>query len=192
MNGLSGGDPQDRPSTGVAEHAPLRFLVALCQRSELADLASYIAIAGAGGRGIARVVHVVGFGGSARSPVPESAAHASALIEEAVFTLQLAGIGASGTVRHASLQGIGPVLIDEARNWRADAIVMRAPRPRRWHRFFGHGVLQQVLHRSTIATVLVSPRQRAAEHYLRHRAVPSAENAAASDATPRRGWRLWS
>jgi len=97
------------------------------------DLATYVATVGAESRVTARVVHVVEHAFPSGFAI-ETVGEAKNLVQEAAFMLQMAGIGAEGIVRHGRLDRIGIVLLEEAANWHADAIVLRARRAIGWQR----------------------------------------------------------
>jgi nucleotide-binding universal stress UspA family protein len=156
MSDTSGGSGIQGYPSAFAGTEPTRYLVGLRDTSELADLVAYISSVGANGRGIALVVHVVELVGRRDRLALEALPEAARIVDEAVFALRLAGIDTSGTVSHASLPRIGPILIEEASRWRANVIVLHARRRRRWRHLVGHGVREKVLRRSTATTVLVS------------------------------------
>lgn len=138
---------------GGSGHLPLRFLVGVDQRETIPRLIEYVATFAAAGRGIARVVHVVDHDRSGLEL--ETADEARDLVDEAVFMLRMAGIGANGVVRHGRMDRIGFLLVDEASLWQADAIVLSARRATGWRRLLGRGVREQVLRRSSFSTILV-------------------------------------
>jgi nucleotide-binding universal stress UspA family protein len=149
------GDADDVIRVGGGDRLPLRFLVGVDEQATIPDLITYVATVGAEGRAIARVVHVVEHAFPSGFAI-ETVGEAKNLVEEAAFMLQMAGIGAEGIVRHGRVSRIGIVLLEEAANWHADAIVLRARRAIGWQRLFGWGVREQVLKRSRVTTVLVS------------------------------------
>jgi nucleotide-binding universal stress UspA family protein len=139
------------------------LLLGVDERATIPHLVAYVATLGAQGRAVARVVHVIEHavqGGLALETFEE----ASSLVEETVFELRMAGIGANGTVRRARLRRIGPSLVQEASRWSADAIVLMGPR----RRLFGWGVREQVLRGSGATTVLVSGQPRTWQSRLGH------------------------
>lgn len=61
-------------------------------------------------------------------PYLETADEAWDVVNEAVFELRMAGVGASGEVRRSRLGHVGEAIVAEAAAWRADAIVLGAGR----------------------------------------------------------------
>ena len=149
------GSADDVIRFGAGDRLPLRLLVGVDEEATIPDLATYVATVGAESRVTARVVHVVEHAFPSGFAI-ETVGEAKNLVQEAAFMLQMAGIGAEGIVRHGRLDRIGIVLLEEAANWHADAIVLRARRAIGWQRLFGRGVREQVLKRSRMTTVLVS------------------------------------
>ena len=141
-----------------AGHLPLRFLVGVDEAATLPDLTTYLGSVGAHGRVVARAVHVVELVGLPSSRSLESAKEASALVEEAVFLLRMSGVGADGVVRNGAVDRIAEILLEEGSAWNADAIVLRARRTSGLRRLLGRGVREEVLRRSRMTTVLVSPQ----------------------------------
>jgi nucleotide-binding universal stress UspA family protein len=142
-------------SAALTDNLPQRFLVALDERATIPALAGYVARVAAEGRAIVRVVHIVDHAPPSGLTL-ETRDEAASLVEEAVFALRMAGVGAHGAVRHSRLGRVGLKLLEEASNWSADAIVLGARRAVGWQRLLSRGVREQVLRRSTIVTVLVS------------------------------------
>jgi nucleotide-binding universal stress UspA family protein len=140
-----------------AGHLPLRFLVGVDEAATLPDVTSYLGSVGAHGRVVARVVHVVELVGLPAVRSLESAKEASALVEEAMFLLRMSGVGAEGIVRNGPTDRIAEILLEEGSAWNADAIVLRARRTSGLRRLLGRGVREEVLRRSRMTTVLVSP-----------------------------------
>jgi nucleotide-binding universal stress UspA family protein len=92
--------------------------------------------------------------------VIETEEEAGSLVEAAVFSLRMAGIGASGAVRHGRVNRIAAVILDDATTWRADTIVVSGRRTQGLRRLTGRGVREQLVRRSTIPTALVSSPAR--------------------------------
>jgi nucleotide-binding universal stress UspA family protein len=155
VNDRAGEDTDDADHLGGGR-IPLRFLVGLDARATIPDLVAYVGTAGANGRAIARVVHVVELAGRRDRLAMESVEEASDVIDEAVFSLRMSGVGADGIVRHGRMDRIGLVLLEEAAKWHADAVILRGRRGRSWRRLLGPGVREQVLRQSRTTTVLVS------------------------------------
>jgi nucleotide-binding universal stress UspA family protein len=152
---------------GNADRGPLRFLVGLDEWATLPDLVSYVGSAGAHGRVVARVVHVVELIGFPTGFSLESVGEASALVEEGTFLMRMSGVGAEGVVRNARVDRIARVLLEEGLAWHADAIVLGARRSSGARRLLGRGVREQVLRRSSMTTVLVSPQSLRSKNRLR-------------------------
>jgi nucleotide-binding universal stress UspA family protein len=137
--------------------SPLRVLIGLDDREGGAHLLAYAKVLDRAGNVIARIVHVVEHVTVMGGPVIETPEEALALVDEAVFSLRMAGVGASGIVRHGRVNRIATVLLDEAASWQADTIVLSGRRTRGWRAISGRGVREQVLRRSSIPTTLVAP-----------------------------------
>jgi nucleotide-binding universal stress UspA family protein len=88
----------------------------------------------------------------------ESVGEASAMVEEGTFLLRMSGVGAEGVVRNGRVDQIARILLEEGLAWHADAIVLAARRTSGARRLLGRGVREQVLRRSSMTTVLVSPQ----------------------------------
>ncbi|HMK98488.1 MAG TPA: hypothetical protein VK425_13130 [Acidimicrobiales bacterium] len=114
---------------------------------------AYAQGAGANGpRPVVRVVHVIDY--CPGDLTPDVQGHARDLVDEAVFELQMAGLGGEGTIRRSTVRLTAATLIDEAATFGADDIVIGAPR----HRLFGFHVRERVL-RHKGATAVVAPHQ---------------------------------
>jgi nucleotide-binding universal stress UspA family protein len=137
--------------------SPLRVLIGLDDLEGSAHLLAYATVLDKAGNAIARVLHVVEHVTAMAGPVIETPEEALELVDEAVFSLRMAGVGASGTVRHGRVNRIATGLLDEAASWQADAIVLSGRRRRGWRAISGRGVREQVLRRSPIPTTLVAP-----------------------------------
>jgi len=160
VNGSAQDDKDRTTEDRGARRLPLRFLVGVDEKEAIPDLVAYVGTAGANGRAIARVVHVVELVGHPRLGI-ESIEVASDMIDEATFLLRMSGVGADGILRQARPTQIGQVLLEEANHWNADAVVLLARRAGPWRRLLGPGVRQQLIRHSSTTTVLVS-RQRLA------------------------------
>ena len=165
MNDRADGNMDGGASVGGDGRIPLRFLVALDERATIPDLVAYVGVAGANGRAIARVVHVLEFTGRPGGLTTESVEEASYVIDEAVFLLRMSGVGADGIVRRGRMDRVGLVLLEEAAKWHADAVILRGRRGRAWRRLLGPGVREQVLRQSSTTTVLVSRQTNAAPQH---------------------------
>jgi nucleotide-binding universal stress UspA family protein len=92
----------------------------------------------------------------------ESGQEASYAAEGAVFELRLAGIAAGGNVRSATVDRVAEAILEEARAFEADLIVLG--RPRRGElasRLFG-SVTMRVLRRSSCPVIVAA--RRSPEH----------------------------
>jgi nucleotide-binding universal stress UspA family protein len=127
----------------------LRLLVGLDERESIRDLVAYVQSIATGGQAVARVVHVIdhAFPSGFTLETPEEARD---LVDEAVFELQMAGVGAEPVVRHSRMGRVGLTIVGEASQWAADRIVLGG---RRGH-LFGSRVREQVLRRAPDATVI--------------------------------------
>ena len=150
-----------------ADRYPLRFLVGLDEWATLPDLVTYVGSVGARGSVVARVVHVVELMGIPASFSLESVGEASAMVEEGTFLLRMSGVGAEGVVRNGRVDQIARILLEEGLAWHADAIVLAARRTSGARRLLGRGVREQVLRRSSMTTVLVSPQSLRSKNRLR-------------------------
>jgi nucleotide-binding universal stress UspA family protein len=103
-----------------------------------------------------RVVHVRERAVHPRVPSLESPTHALALVDEAVFCLRQAGIGADGVVRSARTDHVARWIVYESGEARCDAIVLGSRRLRGIERASGRGVKERVI-RGTGLPVLVAP-----------------------------------
>jgi nucleotide-binding universal stress UspA family protein len=103
-----------------------------------------------------RVFHVREMSNLMRVPPLETISDAGDLVDEAVFRLRVAGVGADGRSRSARTDDVGDRIADEASLWQCDAIVLGSIRRRGFDRISGCGVRESVLRRSTLA-VLVAP-----------------------------------
>jgi nucleotide-binding universal stress UspA family protein len=105
----------------------------------------------------------------------ETESEASYVTEAAVFELRMAGMGASGHVRHAPFDKAAEAIIADATEWGADLIVLGYPRRGQLRtRLFGSVTLRVLQHAR--CPVLVAPaagrdsRHRVAEdRYAGHR-----------------------
>lgn len=87
----------------------------------------------------------------------ESRKHAEFQAEAAVFDLRMAGLAAGADVRHAIVDRVAEAILDEARSFGADLIVLGPPRRREFTaRLFG-SVIQRVIQRAD-CPVIVAPR----------------------------------
>jgi nucleotide-binding universal stress UspA family protein len=88
----------------------------------------------------------------------ETRDEASFAAESAVFDLRMEGFAAGGEVRHAVVDRVAEAILDEARNFDADLIVLGKPRRGEFKtRLFG-GISIRVIRRS-ICPVIVAARR---------------------------------
>jgi nucleotide-binding universal stress UspA family protein len=91
-----------------------------------------------------------------RVPALESPIDAQSQVDEAVFCLSQAGIGAEGRMRSARADHVARWIAYESGESRCDAIVLGSRRLRGIERASGRGVRERVI-RSTQLPVLVAP-----------------------------------
>jgi nucleotide-binding universal stress UspA family protein len=103
-----------------------------------------------------RVLHVRELSGLARVPPIETPAEADTLVEEAVFSLRLAGVGAEGRACSFLEDQVPFRIVEESLYWICDAIVLGTRRLRGVSRLSGRGVRDRVI-RLTILPVLAAP-----------------------------------
>jgi len=103
-----------------------RVLIAVADASQVGPV---VELARRAGVGQARVLHLnlrESYGGR-RFPL-ETDATASYAAEAAVFELRMAGLAASGLVRHALIGKAAEAITAEATEWGADLIILGPPR----------------------------------------------------------------
>jgi nucleotide-binding universal stress UspA family protein len=100
-----------------------------------------------------RVLHVRELSGLARVPPMETPDEAQSLVDEAVFSLQLAGVGAEGTACSLPEDHIARRIVEESLYWACDAIILGTRRLRGMSRVSGRGVRDRVLRLSPLAVV---------------------------------------
>jgi nucleotide-binding universal stress UspA family protein len=94
----------------------------------------------------------------------ETESAACYVVEATVFELRMAGIGASGQVRHALFDRIAEAIIADAVEWRADLIVLGYPRRGELRtRLFGSVTLRVLQHAP--CPVLVTSSARRGRHH---------------------------
>jgi nucleotide-binding universal stress UspA family protein len=134
-----------------------RALVAIADASQVDCAADLARRAGAGQ---ARVLHLnlrESMGG--RRFDLETDSSATGVVEAAVLELRMAGIDASGHVRHALIDRAAEAIIAEAVGWDADLIVLGSGRRREFAtRLFGSATLRVLRHAP--CPVLVAPPAR--------------------------------
>lgn len=103
-----------------------------------------------------RVLHFREFTKWARVPPLETVADAEHLVEEGVFCLRLAGVGAEGRTLSVPEDEIPRRIVDESRYWVCDAIVLGSRRLHGLEKLSGRGVRDRVLRLSPLP-VIVAP-----------------------------------
>ena len=104
-----------------------------------------------------RVFHARELSKCTRVPPLETAADARFIVDEAVFRLRLANIGAEGRACSAREEQVASRIVDEASHWRCDAIVLGSRRLRGISRLSGWGVRERILRLSPLP-VIVTPQ----------------------------------
>jgi nucleotide-binding universal stress UspA family protein len=103
-----------------------------------------------------RVIHVRQLSKWARVPPLETPADANSLVDEAVFSLRLVGIGAEGRACSFPEDQVARRIVEESMYWLCDAIVLGSRRLHGLNRITGRGVRDQVL-RMSVLPVIVAP-----------------------------------
>jgi nucleotide-binding universal stress UspA family protein len=103
-----------------------------------------------------RIVHVRELSRLARVPPLETPAEADALVEKAVFSLRLAGVGAEGRACSFPEDQVPFRIVEESMFWLCDAIVLGTRRLRGLGRLSGRGVRERVL-RLSVLPVIATP-----------------------------------
>ena len=149
-----------------------RVLIAVADASQVGPM---VELAQRAGVGEARVLHLnlrESYGGR-RFPLETDAA-ASYAAEAAVFELRMAGIAASGLVRHAMIDKAAETITAEATEWGADLIILGpAHRSDFATRLFG-SVTHHVLKHAPCPVLVAAPAGKADSH-----SVAAPEHAAA-------------
>ena len=133
-----------------------RLLIAVDQRESRRSLIGFARRVAEETGSTARVLHVIEFAGRGCAAPLSTSAEASLLVEETVFELRMAGIGASGLHRSALRRTVGSMIVDEAGRWEADTILLGGRHHRGAGRLLGHQVREHVLRLSPLP-VLVAP-----------------------------------
>ena len=100
------------------------------------------------------VFHGIEFVGRGCAAPLETRQEGQLVVEEAVFDLRMAGVGATGSVRPCFNRDVGRMILEEAERWRADLIVVGGRRGRGPGRVLGRGTRERVLRRSPIPVVV--------------------------------------
>jgi nucleotide-binding universal stress UspA family protein len=112
-----------------------------------------------------RVVHVTErelYGG--RVFAIESADEAARLVEEALFDLRMAGVGTSGSTTAVVVGRAADCIVEAARSWEADLIVLGAGRSRSPVQILRGRTRQKVIDRSGIPVLVVPTTPRPEEY----------------------------
>ena len=109
-------------------------------------------LAGATGTDV-RVIHVRELSGLARVPPLENPDEANSLVEQAVFALRLAGVGAEGRACSLPEDQVARCIVEESLYWVCDAIVVGTRRLRGISRLSGHGVRDRILRLSPLPVI---------------------------------------
>ncbi len=134
-----------------------KLLVAVYHvRSESSALHTTATLATASGA-VARVLHVREGDCAHGFPYLVSADEAWDVVNEAVFDLRMAGIGASGQVRRSRIGHAGDAILEEAWEWQADAIVVGTGRPTLLNRFPWRRTVTDRLRQGSAVPVIVAP-----------------------------------
>jgi nucleotide-binding universal stress UspA family protein len=139
-----------------------RVLIAVADASQVGPL---VELARRSGVGQARVLHLnlrESYGGR-RFPLETDAA-ASYAAEAAVFELRMAGMAASGQVRHALIGKAAEAITAEATEWGADLIILGPSRRGEFAARLRGSVTLQVLQHAPCPVLVASPAGKADSH----------------------------
>jgi nucleotide-binding universal stress UspA family protein len=100
-----------------------------------------------------RVLHIRALSKWARVPPLETPPQAESLVNEAVFSLRLAGVGAEGHSCSVFEDQVAQRIVDESLIWLCDAIVLGTRRLRGLDRLSGRGVRERVLRLSPLPVI---------------------------------------
>jgi nucleotide-binding universal stress UspA family protein len=103
-----------------------------------------------------RVLHIRELSQWARVPPIETPAQAEFLVNEAVFSLRLAGVRADGHSCSVLENRVAQRIVDESLYWVCDVIVLGTRRLRGLSRLSSHGVRERIL-RLTPLPVIAAP-----------------------------------
>jgi nucleotide-binding universal stress UspA family protein len=150
-------DPQT-----TTQPAYQRVLIAVADASQVGPV---VELARQAGVGEARVLHLnlrESYGGR-RFPL-ETDATASYAAEAAVFELRMAGMAASGLVRHALIGKAAEAITAEATEWGADLIILGPPRRGELASRLLGSVTLNVLQHAPCPVLVASPADRGRLH----------------------------
>lgn len=100
-----------------------------------------------------RVLHIRELSKWARVPPLETPAEAELLVQQATFSLRLAGVGAEGLACSNLEDRVAERIIEEAERWSCQAIVLGTRRLQGVHRLSGHGRREQILRASSLPVI---------------------------------------
>jgi nucleotide-binding universal stress UspA family protein len=100
-----------------------------------------------------RVLHIREISRWARVPPLETPTEAEILVQQAVFDLRIAGVGAEGISCSAPEDQVAQRIIDEARRWSCDAIIIGTRRLHGIYRLSGRGRREQILRASSLPVI---------------------------------------
>jgi nucleotide-binding universal stress UspA family protein len=100
-----------------------------------------------------RVLHVRALSKWARVPPLETPLQAESRVNEAVFSLRLAGVGAEGHSCSVFEDQVAQRIVDESMIWLCDAIILGTRRLRGVDRLSGRGVRERVLRLSPLPVI---------------------------------------
>jgi nucleotide-binding universal stress UspA family protein len=103
-----------------------------------------------------RVLHIREISKWARVPPLETPAEAELLVQQAVFSLRIAGVGAEGLACSTLEDRVAERIIEESRRWTCDAIIVGTRRLLGIHRLSGRGRREQIL-RASALPLLAAP-----------------------------------
>jgi nucleotide-binding universal stress UspA family protein len=103
-----------------------------------------------------RMIHIRLLSKWARVPPLETPTDAESLVDEAVFSLRLAGIGAEGRACSFPEDQVAQRIVEESMSWMCDAIVLGSRRLRGLNRITGRGVRERVLRMSVLPVIVAS------------------------------------
>ena len=134
-----------------------KVFVAIDQREIRHSVIAFASRLAAGTSTVVRVFHGIEFVGPGCAAPLETRDEAERVVEEAVFRLRMAGVGAAGFVRPCFNRDLGRMIVDEANHWGADAIVVGGRQGRGPGRVLGHGIRERVLRRSSLPVTVAPP-----------------------------------
>jgi nucleotide-binding universal stress UspA family protein len=155
-----------------AQSAYQRVLIAVADASQVGPL---VELARRSGVGEARVLHLnlrESYGGR-RFPL-ETDATASYAAEAAVFELRMAGMAASGVVRHALIGKAAEAITAEAKEWGADLIILGPSRRGQLASRLRGSVTLNVLQHAACPVLVASQADKARRHTTEESTTPVA------------------